>query len=315
MHRIILIHAYKQEAQRWERLLRVHDLAEVRLALTFETALKEVEQGAATIVLDVSAVGMLAAQMDVWMRQLDRLPPVILTGETSESLLSYGTLPVAVRLTWQEARQALPQWARLTLQLHEARGGQGQPVPSQPESLRWERWLPWLTDFFDPTTHFAREPLFLEALVDLAATAQREREPLTIIALALDAWEKRLKNWHPHETVAIRREVARAMMMQTSSLSPFLATPEPGLFWLALVGCAQEDALVIAENLRQSLPQHLPLAMTASFGVASFRIPKRNDNGHAVLAAAMDALREARSAGAAQIRVALLLPSPSKRSA
>ncbi len=316
MQRIILIHAYRREAQRWERLLRAHEFAEVTVALTASAAHKALGQSAATLIIDVSAAEMLGAQIDMWLRQRAHLPPVVLTAETSEALLPYGTLPLAVRLTWQEARQSLPQWLRLTLQLHAAKNGDTQEKrvipPPQPEALSWERWLPWLTEYFDPATHFARETLFLEALIDLAATAQREGENLTVITLALDAWEKRLKHWHPRETLSIRQEVARIMARQTASLSPFLAAPEPGLFWLALVGGSLEDALVIAENLRQMLPKNLPMGMTASMGVATFPITERHDSGHDVLGAAMDALREARSRGTSQVHVALTLPVQQK---
>lgn len=318
MHRIILIHAYKQEARRWEQQLKSLPCT-VTTALSIDAVAKALEEDAATLVIDLSAAAWLGSHMDILWRNLSQLPPVILTAETSEALLPFGTWPVAVRLTWQEVRQSLPQWARLTLQLHSAQtnmrdittrntitsSSSSILLQTHPEVLNWERWLPWLTEFFDPSTHFARETLFLEALIDLAANAQREHQSLTVIALALDAWEKRLKHWHPHETVAIRQEVARLMATQTAAFAPYLAAPEPGLFWLAMVGVSSEDSLVIAENLRQLLPQRLSLAMTASLGVATFPITERHDSGHEVLAAAMDSLREARAKGTNQIRVAL----------
>lgn len=322
MQRIILLHTYKQEARHWQQQLITSLPCAVTLVLTLNAVAKALEEEAATLVVDLSASAWLGPRMDILWRNLSQLPPVILTAETSEALLPYTMLPLAVRLTWEEARQSLARWARLTLQLHAAKTNIQDPtthdaaiashasllVQNQNDVLNWERWLPWLTEFFDPATHFARETLFLQALIDLAAHAQRERQPLTVIALALDAWEKRLKHWHPRDTVSIRQEVARLMARQTAALTPYLASPEPGLFWLALVGVSQEDSLVIAEHLRRKLPLHVPMAMTASLGVATFPITERHDSGHEVLGAAMEALKEARAKGVNQVRVALTHP-------
>src|SRR5690606_10011654 len=123
---ILLIHAYRQETQRWQRILGGSGFTNVIVAAKRQEALAALAQPCKTIILDVSAVDMLGEKWnEFWLKPV---PPVILTGESSTALAPYSHLPVAARLTWQEVRQNMAQWLHLTLQLYEARHGSSPPL-------------------------------------------------------------------------------------------------------------------------------------------------------------------------------------------
>ncbi len=122
----------------------------------------------------------------------------------------------------------------------------------------------------DPLTGLANRRVWDERLGHELARARRESSPVSLIVIDLDRFKSYNDRYgHPQGDVLLREAAASlALQLRTTDLFARIGGEE---FAVLLPSCPLEDAIVVAERLREAMPyqQTCSLGITAWDGVSS----------------------------------------------
>jgi diguanylate cyclase (GGDEF)-like protein len=154
----------------------------------------------------------------------------------------------------------------------------------------------------DSLTGLANRRLFDESLQREVARAQRLTAPLSLLVLDVDHF-KQVNDTYGHQTGdAVLREVADALVANTKNYD-VAARYGGDEFVVLLPGCGRDDALRVAERVRNGIARAVGEApVTISAGVAS--VPDNATDAERLMAAADAALYDAKRAGRNRVAAA-----------
>jgi len=147
----------------------------------------------------------------------------------------------------------------------------------------------------DSLTGLANRRLFDESLQREVARARRLATPLSLLVLDVDHF-KQVNDTYGHQTGdAVLREVSEALVANTKNYD-VAARYGGDEFVVLLPGCSREDAMRVAERVRNGIARAVGEApVTISAGVAS--VPDNASDAERLMAAADAALYDAKRTG------------------
>ncbi|MBN1897266.1 MAG: diguanylate cyclase [Spirochaetes bacterium] len=108
------------------------------------------------------------------------------------------------------------------------------------------------------------------------AESVRNQNPLSLVVINLDSFQKIIENWGLDQANQILKETAR-VIEKSIRVSDVAIRYESGEFILLLPNTTKKDAFLVAEKIREKVSVYTREKITVSGGVATFLIDTKKD--------------------------------------
>jgi diguanylate cyclase (GGDEF)-like protein len=255
----------------------------------------------------IFAMFALVTTLSLLLNQLVVRPVTELA--TAVTQFTFGRSSLGVKAEGaDEMRMLVGAFDQMASRLHEYTGGLEHKVEERTRELRnaldalqKANWQLQQLAVTDALTGVANRRAFTDRLALEVDRARRGGQPLSLILFDLDNF-KRLNDTRGHleGDVAL---VQLATLLSADRRGPDLVARYGGEeFILLLPDTRHDDAILVAERLRQAVQDAGPSGLTVSAGVAT--LPDHAEDGRSLIAAADHAMYAAKAAGRNRVRSA-----------